>query len=367
MTRTLRLLCLLGTVSGYTAAADPALLNLARPDVNFVMGIQVSQIASSPRVATALAEARKSKPEVERIFQMLGPNPFSNLEEIVISARLDPGQANNDPKNLLIAARGSFGSGAFADLICRNGCQAEDYREREILSFQSPDTGETAYLTFLDSRYAAMGKLADVQGAIDRSVMETESIFSPSLQSSIQNLSRYHVWLAAKGPFGDSLGGGAAGGMVPGGAASKVDGFGLGLTLDRDFDLAVELESHSAQDAKQLYDMLNGLLAMMQAGDADPEAKALLNSMNLTLQGSSLSASLRIPEALIEKQLAQALKRPDQASSSTAGVTTEPSIFGGGPSVTTSAIRASPPQRRPGGIRIYGLKDGPVEVPTRRK
>ncbi len=83
MTATVRLLCLLVVLAVCATAADPALLNLARPDVNFVMGINVSQIASSPRVTTALAEARRSKPEVEQLFQILGPNPLSNLEEIV--------------------------------------------------------------------------------------------------------------------------------------------------------------------------------------------------------------------------------------------------------------------------------------------
>ena len=360
MTATVRLLCLFVVLAVCATAADPALLNLARPDVNFVMGIHVSQIASSPRVVTALAEARRSKPEVEQLFQILGPNPLSHLEEIVVAGRLDPGQQNSEPENLLIAARGSFGGSAFTDLICLNGCESQEYREREILSFQAQNTGETAYVAFLDSRYAALGKLEDVRGAIDRSAMETESIFDSSLQTSIANLGHHHVWLAASGPFGDSLGG-ASGGMMPPGAVSKLEAVGFGLSLGRDVELAIEVDSHSPQDAKQLHDMVNGLLALMKAGDADADAKALLDSMSLTQRGSSLSASLRIPEALIEKQLAQSRARAQQPSAPPA----EATIAGIGPSISTmSRVPAARP-RRPGGIRIYGLKDGPVEIPTR--
>ena len=278
MTATVRLLCLFVVLAVCATAADPALLNLARRDVNFVMGINVSQIASSPRVVTALAEARRSKPEVEQLFQILGPNPLSHLEEIVVAGRLDPGQQNSEPENLLIAARGSFGGSAFTDLICLNGCESQEHREREILSFQAQNTGETAYVAFLDSQYAALGKLEDVRGAIDRSAMETESVFNSSLQTSIANLGHHHVWLAASGPFGDSLGG-ASGGMMPPGTVSKLEAVGFGLSLGRDVELAIEVDSHSPQDAKQLHDMVNGLLALMKAGDADADAKALLDSM----------------------------------------------------------------------------------------
>ncbi len=366
MTATVRLLCVLVVLAVCATAADPALLNLARPDVNFVMGINVSQIASSPRVTTALAEARRSKPEVEQLFQILGPNPLSNLEEIVIAGRLDPGQQNSEPENLLIAARGSFDGSAFTDLICLNGCEPQEYREREILSFQAQNTGETAYVAFLDSRYAALGKLEDVQGAIDRSAMETESVFNASLQTGIANLSHHHVWLAANGPFGDSLGGASGGGMMPPGAVSKLAAVGFGLSLGRDVELAIEVDSHSPQDAKQLHDMVNDLLALMKAGDADADAKALLNSMSLTQRGSSLSASLRIPEALIEKQLAQSRAQAQQPLASGAA-TADATITGISPSVSMRSSAPAPRPRRPGGIRIYGLKDGPVEFPTRPK
>ena len=367
MTATLRLVCLFVTSSLCALAADPALLNLARPDVNFLVGINVSQIASSPRVARALAEARQSKPEVEQLFQMLGPDPFRNLEEIVVSARIDPSGQNSEPENLLVAVRGSFGSDTFMNLICTNGCEPEEYREREILRFQAKNTGEAGYVTFLDARYAAFGKLEDVRGAIDRSAMETESVFSASLQSSVQNLSQHHIWLAANGPFGDSLGDAAAGGMVPPGTAQKINGLGLGISVGRDIDLAIELDSHSPEDAKQIYDMVNGLLALMKAGDsADADTKALLDSLQLTQSGASLSASLSIPEALIEKQMAQNSALA-QGGASPAPTGTAPAVALASPSAPRVSSGRSTRPRRSGGIRIYGLKDEPVEFPTQQK
>ena len=112
--------------------------------------------------------------------------------------------------------------------------------------------------------------------------METGSVFNPSLQNGVQRLSQHHIWLTANGPFGDSLGGDmVAGGVMLPGATDKLNGLGLGITVGRDIDFAIQLESHSPQDAKQLYDMMNGLLALAKASDTDADTKALLNSLRL--------------------------------------------------------------------------------------
>jgi len=67
------------------------------------------------------------------MMAILGPNPWQNLHEIVITARLDQFNGDTEPKNFLIAARGSFGDSQFADLLCQKGCESEDYRDFQLL------------------------------------------------------------------------------------------------------------------------------------------------------------------------------------------------------------------------------------------
>ncbi len=330
------------------AGADPALVNLARPDVNFVMGIHVSKIASSPLIAEAMGEAQQTKPDWDALFGLLGPQPFRYLDEIVISARLDPESESKKPENLLIVARGLFGDRGFSDILCTGGCDREVYKDFEILRAQPKNDAEPMFFSFLDSQYAVLGKRREVEGAIDRRVGETQSIFSDAIQEGMDRLGNYDIWLAAKAsslnaPHGqDEDGPGQLAAM----AASKIDGFGLGFGFGKDVELALELRSVSPEAAKQLFDMAQGFLAMMKAGKAEPDTQQMLERLRLRHEGSVIMASMRIPEAEVRRQLHERAAKHRQE---------------------LAAEAAAPPLSRPrreGGIRIYGLKEKPVEVPT---
>jgi hypothetical protein len=221
------------------------------------------------------------------MMAILGPNPWQNLHEIVITARLDQFNGDTEPKNFLIAARGSFGDSQFADLLCQKGCESKDYRDFQLLRLS--DGAKQMYFTVFDSQYAALGAYDDVRQAVDRRAMAAQSMFDAGMQNSIGRLSRNHFWLATRGPFQDAMGS-AAGQMVPADTISKIVGLGLGIFLGRDVDLTLELSSLTDQDAKQLYDMANGFLALMKAGNNPPETAAMLNSLQLQQNGSLLTA-----------------------------------------------------------------------------
>jgi hypothetical protein len=337
---------------GFTlTAADPALVNLARPDVNFVMGIHVSKIASSALVAEAMGEAKQTKPDWDALFGLLGPQPFRYLDEIVVSAKLDPQSENKKPQTMLIAARGLFGDQGFSDILCAQGCDREPYRDFEILRAQPKSNEEPVYVTFLDSQYAVLGTQKEVHGAIDRKVAETHSMFDNAVQAGIEQLGNYDIWLTAKASSlnapdsEDQQGPGQLAAM----AASKVDGFGLGFGFGKDMELALQLQSPTPEGAKQLFDMAQGFLAMMKSGKAKPETQQMLERLRLRHEGNVLMASMRVPEEEVRRQLRErAAKHREE--------------------LAAEASAPPPPQpRRDGGIRIYGLKEKPVEVPTIKK
>jgi hypothetical protein len=148
--------------------------------------------------------------------------------------------------------------------------------------------------------------------------------------------------------------------MVPADAAAKIDGMGFGVRLGNDVDLALELLSFTDQDAKQLYDIANGFLALMRAGETTPETAQLLNSLHLRQDGPVLAASMRISEAQIRAQMEQ--RAAGMGDSGVASAESVPS--------TGDYTPIPPPQpqpRRSGGIRIYGINEDPVEVPTQER
>lgn len=340
-------------------AADPALLNMARPDSNIVMGIDVAGFVSSALVQEAMAKAGGSSGDFQDVMALLGPNPFQNLQEIIIAAKVDDFEKGPQPGNFLIAARGSFGGTDFTQHLCSNGCETVDYRDLQLLKF-TPKSGEDdVYFTALDSQYAAMGSQEAVQQAVDRRGTQSQSMFGATIQNSITRLSPYHFWIATHGPFEQAMAGGGNA-MLPADTASKIDGLGFGIRLGRDVDIALELLSFIDEDAKQLYDIANGFLALMRAGETGPETAQMLNSLNLRQEGPMIAASMRISEAQIRAQMEQ----HDAGMGGSGVAAAEPAAATSGYS-TSPAVQPKP--RRSGGIRIYGIGEEPVEVPTQAR
>ena len=164
-----------------------------------MVGIQFSEMANSPLVQSALDETRKSSPEVGAFLELMGANPFQYVEEVLITGRLDSGSANNEPKDVVIFARGNFEDGAFAGMLCGAACRGETYQGHQI--FPAKGSGEPRHFVALDGRYGALGELADVREVVDRYSTQTRPVFTGYLRQSIERLSDHHIWISANGPF----------------------------------------------------------------------------------------------------------------------------------------------------------------------
>jgi hypothetical protein len=379
------------------AATDAGLLRLTRSDVNLMLGIHVGDIAGSPLVETMLAEALASNPQWAPVLSLGGRNPLEGLDELLFSANIDA-HSPQEPKDALVLFRGSVGEGRLEQLFCSEGCEREPYRNFELLKVEREDADTPGYLVVLDAQYAALGERPAVLRTIERHQKQAAAEISPTMQSWVDRLGRYHLWVAAKGPFptgGEPEAGPAA---LAATAAAKMEGFGLGLLLDRDVSLAVELESSSEQDAQQLYEMLQGLLALtrlsQQQEQAEPAAFDPLEKLEVTNTGRVVSALLTIPQRELTEQLLAKLDEKRQAGDEPAGAgelrasseasnEAEPRTSNeAGPRASSGAMphtngpakpranssplpspQARPAVRRQSVIRVYGLAPRPAEYP----
>ena len=117
----------------------------------------------------------------------------------------------------------------------------------------------------------------------------------------------------ADGPFGgvsvDTEDEGPSAAVVE--ALNRVHALGFGLDLAEDLDASLEIRSGSNADARDLYDMLNGLLALArlaEPGDSDSQLavgtfKSLLDQLDLRNEGRIVTASLSVPRDEIQKAL----------------------------------------------------------------
>ena len=168
-------------------------------------------------------------------------------------------------------------------------------------------------------------------------------------------MGEYQFWLAAKGPF-DGLNQ-QEGNNIAANAARKIDGFGMGLSIGRDLEVSLELMARTPEDALQLYQTAQGFVALMKAGNADPEAKKMLDNLRLNNDGKVLGAWFRIPEEEILAQIARQRAKAEAQSRPT--VQRESAA-----SPAAAPTPAPPPRRRTGGIRIFGASEEPIEVPV---
>ena len=346
------------------AGADPELMRLTRSDANFLLGVSLRDIAASPLVKTLLDEALASNPQWEAVLAT-GASPLAGFDEVLIAANIDT-QSPQEPKDALVLLRGSLDAGRLEKMFCSTGCDREQYRGLEMIKLERKDADTPGYLVLLDGQYAAVGERPAVLGAIDRHRKGTPAALSPAMQGWIDRLGRYHVWVAARGPFNTPATAEPGPASMAASAASKMEGFGLGLLLESDVSLAVELESVSEQDAKQLYETVQGLLALgrmsRQQEQAPGEAGGfdLLENLKLTNAGRVVSASLTIPQKELTKQLRAKLEARQQAEPAV-----EAELHANQPQA--AAARLSSRRRPTNSIRVYGLNPRAVEYPLTPK
>jgi hypothetical protein len=379
----LRMIVVLSVLALPLAATDENLLRLTRPDPNFILGVRLTEVSRSPLVKTMIEEALASKPEWQTMLAAAGAtspqdalkSPLSLIEgfdEILVTANVD-GRSPQEPKDVLVLFRGAFSQGRLEKMFCGDGCERAKHRGFELIKVERKDADAAGYLVVLDDQYAALGERPAVERAIERYRSQTPAALSPTMQGWVDRLGRYHLWMAAKGPFhtpGSEEPGPAA---MAATAAAKMEGFGLGLLLDRDVSLSVELESASDDDARQLYEMVQGVVALGRAsGLPDPAPAAsgpagsgafnLLENLKVANAGRVVSASLTIPQRELTRQMLAKLKerRPQGEPASDAGLRA-------GGMRRPAAVAIAGGTSQPGVIRVYGLATRPVEYPLTSK
>ena len=225
------------------------------------------------------------------------------------------------------------------------------YRGFQLRKALGQDEGPSHFV-MLDTGELALGSRELVRGAIERRALGAPATFSGGMTDWINRLGRHHIWVAASGPFSQApASGDDAGGQMMLNMASKVDGFGLGVNVSGDIEMSLELRTTTEQDAQQFHDMIQGFIAMAKASDQQPEAREFLDKLRLSRDGRILAAQMSISQADIERQLAQRGQQDQPA---------------GSPRAQRPPPPPPTPKRRSGGIRIYGLGEKPLEVPTQR-
>ena len=334
--------------------AAQGLVALARPDVNILASVRVADFASSPLVTMFWNRARAEQPEFDQLLSVMGPNPLSMIDEVVIGGSLDASQTE-EPEGLLLA-QGRFEETLVVSALCPKGCETSLYEGFEIRRPLGDD--DDKHFVMMDGNRIALGNLEEIQGVVARRLSGASTRFGAGMSDWIQRLGGHHIWIAAAGPFPQPENDSDNAFAPLGNFSSKIDGFGVGIDITHDIDMSFDVRAATQQDARQFYDLLNGFIAMAKANEQKPETLETLNNIRLTQDGNVLAASFRLTGEEIRRQMAE------RAASGGSGVAPAQRAPAAPASSRPNVVIQPAPKRRSGGIRIYGLGDETVEVPT---
>jgi hypothetical protein len=295
-------------------------LSILPSDCQFVFGINVRQVVSSPAYERfRQKQLQQNNRELEEEFiEKTGLDPARDISCILVAARSvdlpNPGTPLERTQGKgVVVITGNFNKEAIAAFIRSKVNLAEMQYEGEAILVMPEGSANTVDkgIVFLTDHEIALGDLESLKAVVDiRMKGNTNILFNPGMASLIDSIqSDEMLWFAgdtshmfANAPLNTPLGQniGAIQSIV--GTLSVTDFVKGNITAT-----AVNEES-----AARLADVGRGFVAFAQlAGDKNPDLKMLVSGLSILQDSTQVSVVLNFPTYLLEK-LENLRKQPEQ-------------------------------------------------------
>lgn len=225
-----------------------------------------------------------------------------------VTAFMRPGQQEEG----MVLARGQFDEARIQSFLSGKGALLEEYQGARILS-SSDEGGKKGAVAFLEPGLVAVGSVAAVKSAIDRSKRGAGDIFDNPDMLELINKVRNDGNTWAVGRF-DALAGQA---KLPPEVMSRipaVNSFAASGRINGGISGHLSIEAKDEQAAKNLTQVVDGFVALarLQLGSNAAQAR-LFDQLNLATQGRNNTVDITFsvsPELLDALQAIGKAKRP---------------------------------------------------------
>lgn len=270
------------------------------PDSQVMAGVNVAQVMLSPLGQYLVPQARQAPDAgLQKLLETAGFDPQRDLREFLVAASGNPGSTSP----MIILVRGTFDVPKILEAGQAGGATVETYKDVPIMTMSKQGS-----IAFLDSTLAIFGDAADLRAAIDR--RSAPAAISPALAAQVNQLSASEdAWFVTIAPLSQlqpqaPRGAGAA--ANPFAMLSSVQQLSFGVKFGANVVANLQAVSKTDQDAAALAAVLKSLPSLMQMGGSNSEltqAAALLQSMNVTVDGNVTKVALSVPESQIEQMI----------------------------------------------------------------
>jgi len=277
--------------------AESGLLRLAMPDAAVLVGVRLDQIRSSPLAQAIFSEVDTPGSEIKKAIALLGFNPFTDLNEVLIAA-----PSPTAKQRALILVRGTFDPARLPTLAKMGGATVSTVEGIDI--FTGKQDKQEFSLAALEASTLVMGDPESVRGAVARRAAGSQ--LSPKLLAKVEELSKaYDIWGATLVPPGQMAKGVPSPqlqGMLKGDVLQSIREASGGLRLGKDIQMAFEVVTRSEKDATALGDVFKFFtgLALTQG---KPEQAKLLENLKLNVEGTRVRFGWTVPEQEVAKMI----------------------------------------------------------------
>jgi hypothetical protein len=287
-------------------------------DARYVIGLDVKRFTASPFYAKFASRRGGMKPEaLAELEEKTGLDPARDIDQIVVAGT---GKGSAEPGVAVVL--GHFDLYRLGRALETDG-KARGTNQEGVTLYSFADEGpRTLAIAFLDESALAFGPKDQVLAAISsRTRGEAPLRGNAALLSRIEKVRPGSTFwmvgdqsLLASLPASLPAPGGAAGGASV--SLPALTGLSVTGDLDPELSLAITGEARDAAAARNLADVVRGIVAMasLQAQQR-PELQQLASAVSVTTEENRVLVSARVPYELLEAL--QPKSRPAVAAGST--------------------------------------------------
>ena len=299
---TLAAMAISATLPGY-AGVDSGLLALVPADSSVLSGVDVDQAKKSVYGRYMLSQMTVDDAGFQKFIADTGFDPRRDLSQ-VLSATSGDSTSNKT----VILGRGSFNPGKIANAAQADGATLVKYKGMDLVVHTGTDM--TGALAFLDATTAVMGYLDAVKAVVDRWGSATPVLPAAVVTRITALAAANDGWfLSTVSPatfFSGKIANPKVGPMLEAGLMQSVLSGSGGLKFTATgATIGAQAVARSDKDAAALADVIRFFVNIVQSSQGTgPEAAtfaSLLDTLQLSTQGATMSLVLNIPEATLEQ------------------------------------------------------------------
>jgi hypothetical protein len=303
-----------GGLQPLSASAVSTELRYVPADATVLAYADVRSIMDS-ELRVRLKQAMPGQEEGQKEFQEhTGIDIERDIDYVVASA--SPGASTGSP---LVVARGRFNDTQLEYLIRQHGGVVEDYKGKRLVVAKAPEQAampehhgfrpDGVVLAFLEPGLIAIGDLNAVKKGIDAQMSATSITSNNEIMELVRDIGQANnAW--AVGRFDAIAQQAKLNQNLPEQAIAQlslIKWFAAAGQINGGISGSLRAEARDEQAGTELRKGVDGLMAFARlAGQADPKANAVVQSLQVSGSGKSVILSFTVPAEMIDLALPKA-------------------------------------------------------------